>query len=53
VAQVNERATVGGKARPESRTAAFVNPVRGRPAYLALSGKTMEFDGNAKCVTGC
>ena len=50
---VNEAATSGGKVRPESRTAAFVNQVKGRPVYLALSGKTMEFDGNAKCMSGC
>ena len=53
VTHVNEGATAGGKARPESRTAAFVNLVKGRPTHLALSGKTMEFDGNAKCVAGC
>jgi len=53
VSHVNEGATVGGKARPESRTAAFMNLVKGRPIHLALSGKTMEFDGNAKCVAGC
>ena len=53
VTHVNEGATVGGKVRPESRTAAFVNLVNARPVYPALSGKTMEFDGNAKCVAGC
>ena len=50
---VNEAATTGGKLRPQSRTAAFINAVKGRPVYLALSGKTMEFDGDAKCVSGC
>jgi L-ascorbate metabolism protein UlaG (beta-lactamase superfamily) len=50
---VNEGATTGGKVRPDSRTAAFMNQVKGRPVHLALSGKTMEFDGNAKCVSGC
>jgi len=50
---VNEAATSGGKVRPTSRTAAFMNLVRGRPVYLALSGKTMEFDGDARCVAGC
>jgi hypothetical protein len=34
-------------------TAAFMNLVKGRPVYLALSGKPMEFDGDAKCVVGC
>lgn len=50
---VNEGATAGGKLKPNSRTAAFIKLVKGRPVYPALSGKTMEFDGNAKCVAGC
>jgi L-ascorbate metabolism protein UlaG (beta-lactamase superfamily) len=49
----NEGVTAGGKIRPESRTKRFVDLVRGRPVYPALSGKVMEFDGNAKCVAGC
>jgi len=50
---VNEGATTGGKVRPASRTAAFMSQVKGRPVYPALSGKTMEFDGDAKCIAGC
>jgi L-ascorbate metabolism protein UlaG (beta-lactamase superfamily) len=50
---VNEGATAGGKLKPNSRTAAFINLIKGRPVHLALSGRTMEFDGNAKCVAGC
>lgn len=50
---VNEAATKDGKVLPASRTAAFIAAVKGRPVYPALSGKTMEFDGNAKCVAGC
>jgi L-ascorbate metabolism protein UlaG (beta-lactamase superfamily) len=50
---VNEGATSGGKVRPGSRTASFMSQVKGRPVYPALSGKTMEFDGDAKCVAGC
>lgn len=50
---VNEGATSGGKVRPTSRTAAFMGMVKGRPVYPALSGKTMEFDGDGKCVAGC
>ena len=50
---VNEGATAGGKVPPESRTRKFIDLVRGRPVYPALSDKTMEFDGNAKCVAGC
>jgi L-ascorbate metabolism protein UlaG (beta-lactamase superfamily) len=53
VSHVNEGATVGGKVKPGSRTAAFLTLVKGRPVYLALSGKTMEFDGDAKCLAGC
>jgi L-ascorbate metabolism protein UlaG (beta-lactamase superfamily) len=50
---VNEGATEGGKLKPNSRTAAFTKLVKGRPVHPALSGKTMEFDGSAKCVAGC
>jgi L-ascorbate metabolism protein UlaG (beta-lactamase superfamily) len=50
---VNEGATSGGKVRPTSRTAAFVALVKGRPVYPALSGKTMEFNGEGQCVKGC
>jgi L-ascorbate metabolism protein UlaG (beta-lactamase superfamily) len=50
---VNEGATTGGKLRPASRTAAFMGMVKGRPVYLALSGRTLEFDGDGKCVAGC
>jgi hypothetical protein len=50
---VNEGATAGGKVKPTTRTAAFINLVKGRPVYPALSGRTMEFDGTAKCVAGC
>jgi hypothetical protein len=53
VTHVNEAATSGGAITPNTRTAAFVALVKGRPAYPALSGKTMEFDAAGKCVTGC
>ena len=49
---VNEVGTVGGKVRPGSRTEAFLKAVK-VPAHLPLSGKTMEFDANGKCVAGC
>jgi L-ascorbate metabolism protein UlaG (beta-lactamase superfamily) len=49
---VNEAATEGGKLRPASRTAAVVKELK--PAsHLAISGRTMEFDGRGKCVAGC
>jgi L-ascorbate metabolism protein UlaG (beta-lactamase superfamily) len=53
VSHVNEGATTGGKVGAGSHTAAFIAMVKGRPVYPALSGKTMEFDGDAKCVAGC
>ena len=50
---VNESATSSGKVRPESKTKEFIDLVKGRAVHLPLSGKTMQFDGNAKCVAGC
>jgi len=49
---VNEGATTDGKVRPNSRTAAFIKLSK-PPVHLALSDRTMEFDGSAKCVAGC
>ena len=48
----NEVATVGGKLNPNSKTATFQKSVR-VPVYVPLSGKTMEFDGSARCTSGC
>jgi L-ascorbate metabolism protein UlaG (beta-lactamase superfamily) len=48
----NEVGTVGGKARPGSKTEAFLKAVK-VPAHLPLSGKTMEFDSAGKCTAGC
>ncbi|MEN3352462.1 MAG: hypothetical protein V7640_620, partial [Betaproteobacteria bacterium] len=45
--------TSSGKLIANTRTAMFINLVKGRAVYPALSGRTMEFDGNAKCVAGC
>ncbi|MEO6748305.1 MAG: MBL fold metallo-hydrolase, partial [Casimicrobiaceae bacterium] len=48
----NEVGTIGGKVRPGSKTEAFMKAVK-MPAYIPLSGKTMEFDANGKCAAGC
>jgi len=48
----NEEATKGGKVLPKTRTETFKKAVK-VPVYIPLSGKTMAFDGNAKCVAGC
>jgi len=49
----NEAATEGGKVRAKSKTNQFIDLVKGRSVHVPLSGKTIEFDGNAKCVAGC
>ena len=48
----NEPVTEGGKIRPASRTAALMKQLK-PVSYLAISGRTMEFDGKGKCVSGC
>jgi len=52
VTHVNEGATSDGKLKPNSRTAAFTKLSK-RPVHLAISGRTMEFNGSGKCVAGC
>jgi L-ascorbate metabolism protein UlaG (beta-lactamase superfamily) len=50
----NEASTQGGKPIPGSKVATFIAAVDKRiPVHLPLSGKTLEFDSNAKCVKGC
>jgi L-ascorbate metabolism protein UlaG (beta-lactamase superfamily) len=48
----NEPVTDGGKLRPASRTAALIKQLK-PTAHLAISERTMEFDGKGKCVAGC
>lgn len=52
VTHVNEDATSGGKVRPGTSTGQFIDGVK-RPVHVPLAGKTMEFNGAAKCVSGC
>lgn len=49
---VNEVATRGGKLIPGTKTDVFTKAVK-VPVHLPLSGRTMEFDGNGKCSSGC
>jgi L-ascorbate metabolism protein UlaG (beta-lactamase superfamily) len=49
---VNEAATEDGKLKANTQTAALMKQVKA-PAYLAISERTMEFDGKGKCVSGC
>jgi L-ascorbate metabolism protein UlaG (beta-lactamase superfamily) len=53
VSHPNEGVTSGGKVLPKTRMQQFINLVKGRPVYPALSGRMMEFDGSANCVAGC
>lgn len=48
----NEAVTESGRLRPASRAAALVKMLKA-PAHVAVSGRTMEFDGKGKCVAGC
>ena len=50
---MNEAATKGGKPIPGTKTARFVSMFKGIPVHMPLSGRTMEFDANAKCFSGC
>jgi L-ascorbate metabolism protein UlaG (beta-lactamase superfamily) len=49
---VNEAGTKGGKVIAGSRTDAFMKATR-VPVRVPLSGKTMEFAADGKCVAGC
>ncbi len=53
VSHPNEAVTSGGKLKAGTRMSDFINRIRGKPVYLAISGRTMVFDGNATCVAGC
>ncbi|NKB55715.1 MAG: MBL fold metallo-hydrolase [Alphaproteobacteria bacterium] len=48
----NEEATNGGKVRSGTRTEKFIK-ASNVPVHVPLSGRTMEFDGGGKCVSGC
>lgn len=52
VSHVNEVGTKGGKVLPGTRTDTFIKAVK-VPVHVPLSGKTMEFDSDGKCVAGC
>jgi L-ascorbate metabolism protein UlaG (beta-lactamase superfamily) len=48
----NEPVTEGGKLLPNSSTARLIKQLKAT-SHLAISGRTMEFDGKGKCVAGC
>jgi len=49
----NAAVTEGGVLRPASRAAALIKQLKSATPHLAISGRTMEFDGTGKCVSGC
>lgn len=48
----NEGVTSGGVIRANTRAKAFIDQVKGRPVYLGISGRTLEFDGSGSCMAG-
>ncbi len=48
----NEPATKDGKVAPGTRTATFIEASK-VPVHVPLSGKTMAFDGDGVCRSGC
>ena len=48
----NEAATKGGKVIPGTKTERFIKASR-VPVHVPLSGRTMEFNADGKCVAGC
>jgi len=48
----NEAATLNGKVIPGTRTDTFIKACK-VAAYLPLSGRTMEFNQDGKCLGGC
>ena len=48
----NQVSTKNGKVISGTRTDTFIRAVK-VPVYVPLSGRTMEFNGSGKCVSGC
>ena len=48
----NEVATEDGQIIPDTKTDKFIDATN-IPAYIPLSGQTMEFDSTGQCVAGC
>ena len=48
----NEAATEGGNVIAGTKTDRFMKAVKAN-SHVPLSGRTLEFDGNANCISGC
>jgi hypothetical protein len=44
--------TNGGVLLPNTNVKRFIDLVKGRPVYLAISDRTLEFDGSGTCMAG-
>jgi L-ascorbate metabolism protein UlaG (beta-lactamase superfamily) len=53
VSHATENATMNGAVQPGTRTARFLELLDDFPVFVPLSGRTMEFDGEANCLAGC
>jgi len=49
---VNEAATKDGQVVPNTKTDTFIR-ASSVPVYLPLSGRTMAFDRDGNCLSGC
>ncbi len=50
---MNEAATEKGVLVPGTKTAEFKGLIEKIPVHIPLSGRTMEFDAEGKCLSGC
>jgi L-ascorbate metabolism protein UlaG (beta-lactamase superfamily) len=50
---MNEAATENGNLKADTKTAQFKELIKDIPVHLPISGRTMEFDGDGKCLNGC
>lgn len=49
----NEVGTVNGVVAANTRTARFLELLKGVAGYVPLSGRVIEFDGEGNCAAGC
>jgi L-ascorbate metabolism protein UlaG (beta-lactamase superfamily) len=50
---MNEAATEKGELKTASKTALLKSLIKGIPVHIPLSGRTMAFNGETQCVSGC
>lgn len=50
---MNEAATEKGVLKSGSKSGLFKSLIKGIPVHIPLSNRTMEFNGEGQCLTGC